>query len=148
MKTAELFWTGKNQAVRLPEEYRFPRGVREVEIRREGRELVFTPPAPKAWPASFWRAFGSLSEDFARPERAPRERGPGPVTSLPGSDEYEGLLETIEILRDDAVVEGLAEAEQELASGGGHPLDDVRAEILREGLSPADPGRDDPIGSS
>ena len=51
-------------------------------------------------------------------------------------EEFEGLLETLEILSDDEQVSRLAEAEVELAAGGGHDLDDVRAE-LRRGHRPA-----------
>lgn len=43
------------------------------------------------------------------------------------ADEFEGLLETIEILSDRSLVKSLVEAEQELLAGGGHALDDVRA---------------------
>ncbi len=48
---------------------------------------------------------------------------------LLASDEYEGLLETIEILSDEKLVRRLVEAEEELDSGGGFALDDVRAEL-------------------
>lgn len=72
--TAKVFWSGNSQAVRLPKEMRFPRGVREVSVRREGPALVIAPLERTAWPESFWRAFGSMSEDFARPEQVPQER--------------------------------------------------------------------------
>lgn len=48
---------------------------------------------------------------------------------LLASDEFEGLLETVEILSEANLVEGLAEAEEELASGGGFTLEDIRAEL-------------------
>ncbi len=47
MKTAALFKNGKNQAVRLPEDFEFA-GVSEVEITREG-DMVILRPARKAW---------------------------------------------------------------------------------------------------
>ena len=55
---------------------------------------------------------------------------------LLAAEEFEGLLETLEILSDDEQVSRLAEAEQELAAGGGHDLEDLRAE-LRRGHRPA-----------
>lgn len=53
---------------------------------------------------------------------------------LMAADELEGLLETIEILSDEALVKRLVEAEEELGAGGGHSLDDLRA-ALSEGSS-------------
>lgn len=44
-------------------------------------------------------------------------------------DDFEGLLETVEILSDNESVKRLAEAEDELARGGGHSLDDVRRQL-------------------
>lgn len=73
-ETAKVFWSGNSQAVRLPKEFRFPRGVTEVAIRREGLSLVLAPVEPKAWPESFWRAFSGMSQGFARPEQAVQER--------------------------------------------------------------------------
>ena len=48
---------------------------------------------------------------------------------LLASDEFEGLLETLEILADDKLVGRLIEAEDELAAGGGLTLDAVRKEL-------------------
>jgi hypothetical protein len=39
------------------------------------------------------------------------------------------LLETIEILSDEALVKRLVEAEEELLAGGGHEFDDLRAAL-------------------
>lgn len=39
------------------------------------------------------------------------------------ADEFEGLLETLEILSDSELVLRLAEADEELAAGSGHSLD-------------------------
>ena len=45
---------------------------------------------------------------------------------LLSADEFEGLLETLEILSDSELVRELMGARAELASGGGHSLQDVR----------------------
>ena len=48
---------------------------------------------------------------------------------LLAADDFEGLLETVEILSDNEAVKRLAEAEEELARGAGHALDDVRRQL-------------------
>ncbi|MCP4202243.1 MAG: type II toxin-antitoxin system Phd/YefM family antitoxin [bacterium] len=48
---------------------------------------------------------------------------------LLASDDYEGLLETIDILADSECVKRLAEAEEEFARGGGHSLEAARREL-------------------
>jgi antitoxin YefM len=59
---------------------------------------------------------------------------------LLSADDFEGLMETVEILSDSALVQQLVEAEAEFASGGGHSLDEVR-ERLRNGHGPVlEPG--------
>ena len=50
---------------------------------------------------------------------------------LLASDEFEGLLETLEVLSDQAQVERLIAAEEELEAGGGFGLDAIRAELER-----------------
>lgn len=50
---------------------------------------------------------------------------------LLSAEEFEGLLETLEILSDEALVSRLVEAEEELTAGGGHPLAEVREEVRR-----------------
>jgi antitoxin YefM len=55
---------------------------------------------------------------------------------LLSADDFEGLVETLDILSDTELVQRLIEAEAELASGGGHSLDEVR-ERLRSGHSQA-----------
>jgi len=45
---------------------------------------------------------------------------------LLAADDFEGLQETLEILSNTELVQRLAEAEAELASGGGHSLEEVR----------------------
>ena len=48
---------------------------------------------------------------------------------LMASEELEGLLETLEVLSDERLVARLIEAEEELDSGGGFALDEIRAEL-------------------
>jgi len=45
---------------------------------------------------------------------------------LLSADEFEGLLETLKILSDKGQVLRLTEADEELAGGGGHSLEDLR----------------------
>jgi prevent-host-death family protein len=52
---------------------------------------------------------------------------------LMAADELEGLLETIELLSDRALVKRLIEAEEELLAGGGHALDGLRAALAGHG---------------
>jgi prevent-host-death family protein len=52
---------------------------------------------------------------------------------LMAADELEGLLDTIDILSDRALVKRLVEAEEELLGGGGHELDDLRAGLAENG---------------
>ncbi len=48
---------------------------------------------------------------------------------LLSSEEFEGLLETLEILSDKALVARLVEANDEFSSGRGHSLEEVRREL-------------------
>ena len=48
---------------------------------------------------------------------------------LLAAEDFEGLLETVDILSDQESVRRLAEAEEELARGGGHSLAAVRREL-------------------
>ena len=52
---------------------------------------------------------------------------------LLAADELEGLLETIEILSDRALVKRLVDAEEEFASGSGHSLEGARAALAERG---------------
>jgi prevent-host-death family protein len=59
---------------------------------------------------------------------------------LLSADDFEGLLETLDILSDTELVKRLVQAEEELAHGGGHSLEAVR-ERIRSGHGPAfEPG--------
>jgi antitoxin YefM len=55
---------------------------------------------------------------------------------LLAAEDFDGLLETLEILSDTDLVKRLVEAERELASGTGYSLDEVREE-LQGGHDPA-----------
>ena len=74
MATAKVFKSGNSQAIRLPKEFRFPPDTEEVAIRREGPRIVLEPVAVQEWPESFWRAFGSVTEDFERPPQRRQKR--------------------------------------------------------------------------
>jgi antitoxin VapB len=56
-KRASIFRNGANQAVRLPQELRFPADVKEVRIRKQGDGLFITPAKPN------WSSFFALQED-------------------------------------------------------------------------------------
>ena len=58
-----------------------------------------------------------------------------PEAVLLSAEDFEGLLETLDVLGDKACLERLAAAEEELAGGGGHPLEEVLRE-LEDGESP------------
>ena len=61
-RRAALFRNGANQAVRLPQELRFPGDVKEVQIRKQGDSLLLSPIKPN-W-ASFFATQIDVSEDF------------------------------------------------------------------------------------
>lgn len=50
---------------------------------------------------------------------------------LLSSEEFEGLLETLDILSDQGLVRQLVEADRELSGGGGHSLEEVREAAKR-----------------
>ena len=73
-KTAKLFRNGNSQAVRLPQEFRFPGS--EVRIRREGDAVVLEPviASTKEWFAAIDRYSGSDAfEGDWRNQRKARE---------------------------------------------------------------------------
>ncbi|HMA92704.1 MAG TPA: hypothetical protein VKP30_08460 [Polyangiaceae bacterium] len=65
---AKLFQNGGSQAVRLPAECRFPRGQREVLVRRIGHRIVLEP--LNEWPEEFLKCLGTLSGELPRPKQA------------------------------------------------------------------------------
>jgi hypothetical protein len=48
--------------------------VWQVSVRRGGGAPAVAPIERRAWPESFWRAFGGMSEGFARPPQVPEKR--------------------------------------------------------------------------
>jgi antitoxin VapB len=74
MSTAKVFQSGNSQAVRLPKEFRFPAGVEEVAIRRQGDRIILEPVDREEWPEEFWQAFGGMSPDFERPRQMAQRR--------------------------------------------------------------------------
>ena len=66
---AKLFWTGGNQAVRLPRECRFPRDAAKVIARRDGDRVVLEPSAD--WPQAVLDCIGRLDDDLPRLDQTP-----------------------------------------------------------------------------
>lgn len=56
-KRASIFLNGSNQAVRLPQELRFPENVKEVRVRKQGDGLLLSPVKPD------WSSFFALEVD-------------------------------------------------------------------------------------
>jgi antitoxin VapB len=73
---ASIFRNGANQALRLPQELRFPDEVKEVRIRRQGDGLVISPIKPN-W-ATFFSLTLDVPEDFLghRDGAPPQSRDP------------------------------------------------------------------------
>jgi antitoxin VapB len=69
MATAKVFWSGKHQAVRLPQEFCLT--ADEVEIFRRGDEIIL-----REKPLNLARAFELLCElpDFDHHDTPPQER--------------------------------------------------------------------------
>src|SRR6202020_3563428 len=61
-KRASIFRNGANQAVRLPQELRFPADVKEVRIRKQGDGLLISPVKPD-W-SSFFAMQVDVPDDF------------------------------------------------------------------------------------
>jgi antitoxin VapB len=76
IKCASICRKGSNQAVRLPQDLRFPSEVKEVRIRRQGDGLLITPVRPE-W-ASFFAIKIDLPEDYleGRKDDPPQPREP------------------------------------------------------------------------
>src|ERR1700694_3262456 len=75
-KRASIFRNGANQAVRLPQELRFPADVKEVRIRKQGDGLFITPVKPN-W-SSFFSLQAEVPDDFLenRHDSPPQSRDP------------------------------------------------------------------------
>ena len=76
LRRASIFRNGANQAVRLPQELRFPEEVTEVRIRKQGDNLVLSPIRPD-W-ASFFALTVDVPDDFLadRGDSPPQDREP------------------------------------------------------------------------
>jgi antitoxin VapB len=74
-RRASIFRNGSNQAVRLPQEMRFPDNIKEVRIRRLGGGLLISAVKPD-W-ASFFALSVDVPDDFlADREDPPQSRDP------------------------------------------------------------------------
>ena len=75
-KRASIFRNGANQAVRLPQELRFPADVKEVRIRKQGDGLFITPVKPN-W-SSFFTLQVDVPDEFLdiRNDSPPQSRDP------------------------------------------------------------------------
>jgi antitoxin VapB len=73
-KRASIFRNGANQAVRLPQELRFPADVKEVRIRKQGDGLLISPVKPN-W-SSFFAMQVDVPDDFLenRDDSPPQSR--------------------------------------------------------------------------
>jgi antitoxin VapB len=80
-RRAKLFWNGRSQAVRLPQEFRFEGD--EVEIRRDGELVVLTPIVRSRFEPRFWR---NLDRMAAGTEIADAEPLGGRLLDLESSD--------------------------------------------------------------
>jgi antitoxin VapB len=65
-RTASVFKSNRNQAVRIPKDMEFPEGVKKVTIRKEGNKLVIAPAG------DFWDAFFDSGPNPGFPERFPQ----------------------------------------------------------------------------
>jgi antitoxin VapB len=76
IRRASIFRNGSNQAVRLPQDMRFPHEVKEVRIRKQGDGLLISPVRP-GW-ASFFALKVSVPDDFLndREDATPQQRNP------------------------------------------------------------------------
>jgi antitoxin VapB len=70
---AKLFWSGRDQAVRLPKEFRFDGDA--VLIRRDGDRVILEPDRPvRGWPEDWFESFTGMPDDFARPPQCKHEK--------------------------------------------------------------------------
>lgn len=75
-RRAAIFRNGRNQAVRLPQDLKFPDKVKEVQVRKQGDTILLSPVKPD-W-ASFFSLAAQVPEDFLtqRNDSPPQERDP------------------------------------------------------------------------
>jgi antitoxin VapB len=67
---ARVFTTGRSQAVRLPQEFRFDTDT--VMVHREGSSVILEP--ARVWPDGYVESFSGVPEDFARPAQGKIEK--------------------------------------------------------------------------
>ncbi len=65
-RTAAVFKSNRNQAVRIPKDLEFPEGVKQVTIKRQGNKLIIEPAG------NFWKNFFDEGPNFDFPERFPQ----------------------------------------------------------------------------
>jgi len=69
----KLFWSGRNQAVRLPKEFRFDGET--VLVRHEGDAVILEPDRPaREWPEGWIESFNGMPDDFCRPPQCQHEK--------------------------------------------------------------------------
>lgn len=75
-RRAAIFRNGRNQAVRLPQDLKFPDKVKEVQVRKQGDTILLSPVKPD-W-ASFFSLALQVPDDFLvqRADSPPQERDP------------------------------------------------------------------------
>ncbi|MEY2942484.1 MAG: hypothetical protein RLY97_498 [Pseudomonadota bacterium] len=65
-RTAAVFKSNRNQAVRIPKDLEFPEGVKQVTIKRLGNKLIIEPAG------NFWKNFFDEGQNLDFPERFPQ----------------------------------------------------------------------------
>ena len=80
--------------------------------------------------ASFSRVVDAASTTH---ERFEITRNGSRVAVVLGADDYDGLMETLEILADPQLMAEIREADDDIAAGRGRPLDDVVADLRAAG---------------
>lgn len=72
LRTAALFKSNRNQAVRIPKDMEFPEGMDRIVIRKVGNSLMLTP-KDALWDDFF--AMLPIDDDFVAPEdSSPQDR--------------------------------------------------------------------------
>jgi prevent-host-death family protein len=66
-------------------------------------------------------------------ERFEITRNGSRVAVLLGADDYDGLMETLEILSDPVLMAEIRQADDDISAGRGRPLDEVLAELRAAG---------------
>ncbi len=65
-RTAAIFKSNRNQAVRIPRDMEFPEGVKQVVIRKVGQQIIITPKD------AFWDEFFDRGPNLDFPQRFPQ----------------------------------------------------------------------------